>query len=74
MTRGPCLCGDPYCPQCGNPHLAALEDMAEQILEAVVEANLSAEQFEIVLTIIKKAGEYDAHTLLYYAFQLRNTL
>lgn len=23
MNTGPCLCGEPYCPRCGNPELAA---------------------------------------------------
>ena len=39
MSRGPCLCGDPWCGSCGNPAaMRAMEEaMAkrEEVLEAV---------------------------------------
>lgn len=28
--RGPCLCGDPYCPHCGNPGAAVWEAFMEE--------------------------------------------
>jgi len=34
---GPCLCGDPYCPSCGDPAAAALEEKIEQIMEQASE-------------------------------------
>lgn len=30
---GPCMCGDPYCPFCGNPAAAAYADFVEDLLE-----------------------------------------
>lgn len=30
---GPCLCGDPYCPFCGNPAQAAFEEIVEAQIE-----------------------------------------
>jgi len=30
---GYCLCGDPYCPSCGNPGAAQWEEFIEKALE-----------------------------------------
>lgn len=38
MSKGPCLCGDPYCPSCGDPSLAVHEEAAEQLFEALKDA------------------------------------
>jgi hypothetical protein len=35
---GPCLCGDPYCPNCGTPGLARAEAAENQLAEALYEA------------------------------------
>lgn len=32
---GPCLCGDPYCPSCGNPGAAAWEELVCDVTERV---------------------------------------
>lgn len=33
---GPCLCGDPYCPSCGNPSAAAWEDLHCDVTDLVI--------------------------------------
>ena len=39
---GPCLCGDPYCPSCGDPGAAKWEDFTieaqERFIACVTEA------------------------------------
>lgn len=30
---GPCMCGDPYCPSCGDPGLAKFEAFIEELSE-----------------------------------------
>ena len=40
MSKGPCLCGDPYCPSCGDPSLAVYEEATEQLFEALRDAPL----------------------------------
>lgn len=49
--KGPCLCGDPYCPSCGNPGLAEKEEMEERFLETLDKYNLSKVEYEVVLTV-----------------------
>ena len=34
---GPCLCGDPYCPSCGNPAQAEMADMVADFIEKLKE-------------------------------------
>jgi len=31
--KGPCLCGDPYCPSCGNPAAAAYADAVGEAMD-----------------------------------------
>jgi hypothetical protein len=31
MSIGPCLCGDPYCPSCGDPGAVAREDWIDHL-------------------------------------------
>lgn len=45
---GPCLCGDVYCPSCGNPGLAAIEAAADTMLERFSKAGLTPQEYEIV--------------------------
>lgn len=33
---GPCLCGDPYCPSCGDPSRAAQDDAVDKIAEKLM--------------------------------------
>lgn len=48
MTKGPCLCGDPYCPSCGDPSLAVLEEAAERLMEALHKADCSPEFYNFL--------------------------
>lgn len=38
MAKGPCLCGDPYCPSCGDPSLAVIESAIEGMLGKTAKA------------------------------------
>lgn len=40
---GPCLCGDTYCPSCGNPSAAAYADCVDTFAEKLATANLTEE-------------------------------
>ena len=31
MSTGPCLCGDPYCPSCGDPEAALFADAIDEV-------------------------------------------
>lgn len=33
MSAGPCLCGDPYCPRCGDPEAITWGARAESLLK-----------------------------------------
>lgn len=59
MSIGPCLCGDPYCPSCGNPSLAAWESAMEELDKELEEKKLD----EIEFRIFKSVGfaAVDAH-------------
>ena len=37
----PCLCGDPYCPWCGNPELAQFEEWMDKHCELLESLDLS---------------------------------
>lgn len=47
---GPCLCGDVYCPSCGNPGAAAYDDFMteahERFEECLEEAETPADAFD----------------------------
>ena len=36
---GPCMCGDPYCPSCGDPQAAAVEAFIDALYEKVQDFN-----------------------------------
>lgn len=44
---GPCLCGDSYCPHCGNPAEAARCDALEELCDKVIGLDMSQEEMEI---------------------------
>lgn len=48
---GPCLCGDPYCPSCGNPGLALLEEAESWAMETLSKANLSPDEYKIAVSV-----------------------
>lgn len=51
MGIGPCLCGDTYCPSCGDPVLAAIEAAAEWLMEELELQKLSADEYKIVAKV-----------------------
>lgn len=51
MSRGPCLCGDPYCSSCGTLALAETEAAEEALLNKLAEAKLSSAEYEIMLEV-----------------------
>ena len=48
---GPCLCGDPYCRACGNHELLKLQEAQEDLLDKLVEANLTIEEYELFFNV-----------------------
>ena len=46
--KGPCLCGDPCCPHCGNPEAEKLEEAIEGMLDTFNENQLSAGEYQLV--------------------------
>jgi hypothetical protein len=46
---GPCLCGDPYCPHCGDPAAAAIEEAEVWAMERLAKARLAADEYQIVV-------------------------
>jgi len=49
---GPCLCGDPYCPNCGDPSQAELADA----IDAMADAVSSVFQSPSEVTLFQQAG------------------
>lgn len=49
---GPCLCGDPACPSCGNPSLTALEIAEEKLMDAITEQQLSIFEYYFLIAAI----------------------
>jgi len=49
MGIGPCLCGDPYCAFCGNPHAAVMEEWIDHLCE--ITADFDEEQARIFETV-----------------------
>jgi hypothetical protein len=48
---GPCLCGDPYCPRCGNPERAAAEEAEERLLDELGELDMAVDEYELLRKI-----------------------
>lgn len=53
MRRGPCLCGDPYCPSCGSPGLAEAEAAEERLTELLGEIKASPMEYALIGAIAK---------------------
>ena len=49
MALGPCLCGDPYCPNCGGAG-SWREDYDEKLFEAMAEA--TQDEYEFILSLV----------------------
>ena len=45
---GPCLCGDPYCPSCGNPEAAKIEAAEAELLGLLAKECQSADDYQAV--------------------------
>lgn len=63
--KGPCLCGDTYCPSCGDPGLAEAEaywEIAQEMVDFVpsLRKALDCVNEEFLVTLIAEAlHEYD---------------
>lgn len=57
MSKGPCLCGDPYCGSCGNPEQAAYEDACTELGDRLIEMKLSKEELELFEKVGRAAVE-----------------
>lgn len=44
---GPCLCGDPYCPRCGDPAAAILEELANNAADDMLSFVTTPEEVRI---------------------------
>lgn len=51
MAIGPCLCGDIYCPRCGNPEQAAYADAIEDLCEELEKMKLSDMELELFKSV-----------------------
>jgi hypothetical protein len=51
MAKGPCMCGDPACPSCGNPGYAEAVAAEEWALEQIAEAKLSPDEIRLALRV-----------------------
>lgn len=54
---GPCLCGDAYCPHCGDPEGAARCDALEDLCDKIIGLDMSQEEMEIFWKIGSAAVE-----------------
>ncbi len=45
---GPCLCGDPYCPSCGDPGAAALEEWALAFTDKLIELGIADDEARFI--------------------------
>ena len=52
MVTGPCLCGDPYCPSCGDPSLAAAEEAEQKLCEVLNKLQLGPNFYDFVTELI----------------------
>jgi len=50
-TVGPCLCGDPYCPRCGDPERGKCEEAFDDLLDALMEKELTVPEIMMVKAI-----------------------
>lgn len=52
-----CMCGDPYCPSCGNPNRARVEEAEINLIDACVSAGLTVEEYAVVRDVGLRAVE-----------------
>jgi hypothetical protein len=50
-VKGPCLCGDPYCPSCGNPGAAEFEEAENWASERLYKHCQTPEEIRLVITV-----------------------
>lgn len=58
MTHGPCLCGDPYCPKCGNPGAAAYEEALDNLIDNINDLDCDETELAIFELAGKEAVEH----------------
>lgn len=51
MVRGPCLCGDIYCPHCGDPGAAELEAAEEHLCEELSKINATPQLYNYLAKV-----------------------
>ena len=48
-----CMCGDPYCPSCGDPGLARQEAAADELIGLVMdELDVSPAEWQFLMEVI----------------------
>jgi hypothetical protein len=53
VSAGPCLCGDPYCPSCGDPSLARWEDAIDSLVTLLeTELGVTEDEFAFLMEVI----------------------
>lgn len=48
---GPCLCGDPYCPSCGNPEQENFKDAIDDLCEKMEDEQLSDHELGLFISV-----------------------
>lgn len=48
---GPCLCGDPYCPRCGDPSREIFEAAYERLCERIEEEKFTSAEFDFFIEV-----------------------
>lgn len=54
---GPCLCGDPYCPSCGDPELGRIEAAEEAMMKALSDQKFTVEEYEFATRVAIQSVE-----------------
>ncbi len=54
---GPCLCGDPYCPSCGNPAQAKYEDWCAEFTDKLIDLSLTEGECIFIAALVPAALE-----------------
>lgn len=58
MTHGPCLCGDPYCPRCGDPTEARIDEAMDRLIDNIRDINCDADEVMIFSQAGREAVEH----------------
>lgn len=55
--REPCMCGDPYCPFCGDPSRKDVDDALDMLMEAMAEMDISSGEIISLVEQLREAEE-----------------